>query len=304
MPLFPRSWQNRTGYVQIMAAALMWGSYGLFIRALPYPSELIVFFRFLFGLIGLLLVALARRDYACFKPVPAWKRLALAGVLSSFSWLAYTYSLAYTSVANAVFLTYTYPVFVILLAPLMLKERVEKRSIWALAVSLAGIAAIMGRDGLFGSGSVTTGDWSALGGGIMYALFLLVLKGVPPGMLGFVSNVIISTVICLIAFPLALPSLHLLDLSGAFILVLMGILLQCGASTLYHLGLRTTRAQHACILTYVDPFSATILAALFLREPLYLFSLGGGLLIMAGGIIVFTCREPLSADADLEQALG
>lgn len=79
----------------------------------------------------------------------------------------------------------------------------------------------------------------------------------------------------------------------------MGFLLQCGAATLYHLGLRSTKAQHASILTYIDPFSAIVLAALFLHEPLTIYSVAGGLMIMVGGVAVFTCQEPSHYDGSL-----
>ncbi|GAI06661.1 unnamed protein product, partial [marine sediment metagenome] len=43
------------------------------------------------------------------------------------------------AIANAVLLNYTAPIFVALLAPLFLKEKLEKSTLLALAISVAGI---------------------------------------------------------------------------------------------------------------------------------------------------------------------
>ena len=60
---------------------------------------------------------------------------------------------------------------------------------------------------------------------------------------------------------------------------------------MFHIGLRLIKAQHAGIMTYIEPLAATILAALFLHEAITAGSLlGGTLIIVAGLLIVFRNR--------------
>ena len=51
-------------------------------------------------------------------------------------------------------------------------------------------------------------------------------------------------------------------------------------------GMRRVRTDHVAILTYVEPVSAVVLAAIFLGEPLTAATLVGGVLVVAGGVLV------------------
>jgi drug/metabolite transporter (DMT)-like permease len=66
----------------------------------------------------------------------------------------------------------------------------------------------------------------------------------------------------------------------------MGLISQTLGTTLFYTGLRTMKAQHSAILTYVDPLAATILASLFLAEQITFGSVIGGTLIIASGIMI------------------
>jgi len=286
------------GYLQIFTAALIWGTYGLFVRALDYSPEYILFHRFLFGLIGLLIFTSIKDGLASLKPaLTHWKWMLIPAALTGLSWLAYTYSLTYTSVANAAFLIYTAPVFTVIFAPLMLKERLETRTIVALFISLLGTAAIMGYSTLFSIGASLMGDIFALMGGITYGFLALFIKKAPAGILGLPSNIFLSGYIMLALFPFALSSMNQFSWNGILILLALGLFQQSFAATLFHLGLRTVKAQHAGILTYIEPLAATLMAALFLHEGLTWGSLLGGALIITGGMIVVLRKEPQTEPA-------
>lgn len=155
------------GYLQVFTAALIWGTYGLFVRALDYSPEYILFYRFLFGFIGLLLFTSIKDGLRWFKPALVhWKWMLIPALLTGTSWLAYTYSINYTSVSNAAFLIYTAPVFTVIFAPLIIKEKLEIRTIVALFFSLLGTTAIMGYSSLFSSATSLLGDIIALLGGM------------------------------------------------------------------------------------------------------------------------------------------
>jgi drug/metabolite transporter (DMT)-like permease len=67
-------------------------------------------------------------------------------------------------------------------------------------------------------------------------------------------------------------------------------------------GLRRVRTDRAAILTYAEPVSAVILAAMFLGEPLTVATIVGGTMVVAGGVVVTRLggadeREPTSLEA-------
>lgn len=284
-------WKTKLGYLQISLAALIWGSYGLFVRALDYPPENILFFRFLFGFLGLLFYTLIKDGTAWVKPsMIYWKWMLFPALLTGFSWMAYTYSINYTSVSNAAFLIYTAPVFTVIFAPIILKERIEIRTLVALVFSLMGTTAIMGFNSLFSSGTSLLGDVIALFGGIAYGFLSLFLKKIPAVMLGLPSNIILSGCIALALFPIALFSMSQLTWTGLLLLMLLGLVHQTFAASMFHIGLKSIKVQHAGILTYIEPLAATAMAALFLYEDISFGSILGGALIITGGLIVVARR--------------
>ncbi len=284
----------KLGYLQILSAAIIWSTYGLFIRALDYSPEYILFHRFLFGFIGLLIFTSYRDGLASLKPALVhWKWMIIPAFLTGLSWLAYTYSLTLTTVANAAFLIYTAPVFTVLFAPLMLKEKLELKSVAALFVSLLGMGAIMGYSGLSSSVTGLLGDLIALLGGMTYGFLALFLKRVPRQILGLPSNVLLSGYITLALLPFAISFPGQFRWEGFLILLALGLFQQSFGSTLFHMGLQSVKAQHAGILTYIEPLAATLMAALFLYEGLTWGSILGGGLIITGGIIVMFRKKNL-----------
>jgi drug/metabolite transporter (DMT)-like permease len=284
------------GSLLVVIAASIWGSFGLFVRALDYAPETILFYRFLFGLLGSLIFTAIRGDKTWIKPaLTHWKWMFLPASFTGLSWLAYTYSLGLTSVANAAFLIYTAPVFTVIFAPLVLKERVELRTFAALLISITGTIAIMGYSSLFSVGSNLWGDLIALCGGLVYGFVPLALKRVPPDLLGIPSNILMSLYITIAMAPFALMAGMRIELKGLLLLMALGFLHQTLAVTLMHLGLREIKAQYASILTYVEPLAATTLAALFLYEGITWGSLLGGVLIITGGLLIVLRRTPSTA---------
>ncbi|SMB92326.1 EamA domain-containing membrane protein RarD [Desulfonispora thiosulfatigenes DSM 11270] len=273
-------------YIQIIIACLIWGSYGLFVQLIPYPPEVIVFFRFLFGAICLIIMASLTGNLHNLKPTSGWKMMVIISAINSISWLTLTRSITYTSVANGFILYYTAPCFVVLLAPFLLKEKVEKKSIIALLFCFIGVVAITGQ------GETITGNHKMLGNilglisGITYAIYVIGLKSIPEKFLGIVSNVYLCIVISVITFPMALPAMGSISLKGILILVLLGITIQGIATTLYMVGLRKVKAQHASILSFLEFLFASLFAALFLNEQFTFSLILGSILIIIGGIIV------------------
>jgi drug/metabolite transporter (DMT)-like permease len=58
-------------------------------------------------------------------------------------------------------------------------------------------------------------------------------------------------------------------------------------------ALRHVRTDHAAILTYSEPASAVVFAAIFLGEALTWWTLVGGLMVVVGGVAVARL-EPLA----------
>ena len=291
-------------YLQILLACLIWGSYGLFVRLLPYPAEVIVFFRFLFGGLFLVGLAAATGNLSQVKPSTHWKTMVLISIINSTSWLALSRAIKYTSVANGFILYYTAPCFVVMLAPLLLKERLEKKSLAALGFCFVGIVVTMGFSELGRGEHAFQGNLLGLSSGLTYALYVLGLKRIPASSLGLNSNIYLCGVISLISFPLALPAISQVTLSGLLVLIALGLSIQTTATTVYMVGLRKVKAQHASILSYSEALFAVLLSMAFLHESITLNVVIGGLLIFAGGVIIVSRKGKAEKVSEEEAPVG
>ncbi|ATW27362.1 DMT family transporter [Candidatus Formimonas warabiya] len=279
-------------YGQIVFACLIWGSYGLFVQKLHQPPQVIVFFRFLFGFIILLAGICVTKQGRALKIPGQWKPLVLAGAINAASWLLVTKSIQLTGVANGFILYYTAPCFVVLLAPVLVKEKITKRSMTALILCFLGILNVVGFGKWDPAGLNWQGNLMGLGSGLFYALYIILLKRLPGHLLGLVSNTYVCAVISVLTFPLAAPALRAISPRELLILALAGIAIQGVATSSYMFGLRKVSAQHASILCYLEVLFASIFAALFLKEGFTIYLLVGGLLIIGGGLlIVFSARN-------------
>ncbi|MGI6678556.1 MAG: DMT family transporter [Dehalobacterium sp.] len=274
------------GYFQVIFATLIWGSYGLFVRHLEYPPELILFFRYLLGFLFLFVLAYRTKKLLWTEAIRHWRKFILIGAFSASSWYAYTFSLTYTSVANAVFLLYTAPCFVIIFSPFLLKEKVEKNAILALMVSLLGMTIIMKGSGMAFSANSWVGDTISLASGLFYALSMIMIKKLPSHLLGITVNMYVACTACMFCLPMAARHMHLIQVKDFSLLIALGILQQGVATTLYYAALRHIKITHASILTYLDPVFSVFFAFIFLQEIIGLSTLVGGLVVLLGGIII------------------
>lgn len=147
--------------------SLSWAS--TFILLCDAPAAVIAFYR----VVGATLVLLPLL-------VGTWKRrpsfaihwpAVVAGILVAIHWAAWIQSVQLTTVASAVFLVATQPIFAVLLGYLFLGERMGSLSLIGVLLSFAGVWLIAGGDG---GESHWIGNLLALGSALVGAAYLLI----------------------------------------------------------------------------------------------------------------------------------
>jgi drug/metabolite transporter (DMT)-like permease len=285
----PKHNDSKTGYLEVSLAALIWGSIGVFVRFLNLPVLVIVFYRVAFAsLAGLAIISLLKLWSELFlKPFP-WRVIVMGGILG-FNWLAFFLAIKLTTIANAVILTYTAPLFIALLAPIILKESLEKVTIWALFLSFFGVVLILAPASISLNLRQLSGILWGLASGFTYAVLVILVKPLlkfyQPIFLMFLES--FTATFILLPFTFGLQ--YKLNFFALAVLVIMGILHTAIANILYLEGLRKLKAQIAGVLSYLDPLSASIFAFIFLKETPRLETFIGGVLILLGNYL--TARQ-------------
>jgi drug/metabolite transporter (DMT)-like permease len=286
--------RHTAGSLTIAGCALSWGFISIIVRELDMPALAIVFYRdaLTVGAIAAVLVVLRRREL--FRlPTPA---VLWLGVLLAAHWGLFFTAIKETSVASAVLITYAAPIFMALLAPILIREHVPAVSIGALAVSLAGIALITLSGGSGDEAVEPLGVVLAVLAAITYAFLIVLLKkyaaNVDPVTVVLYEAIVASVVLS----PAALLGDYSLGAREVGYLLLLGVLLTGLAGIVYVGALRWVPATTAGILAYMEPLSAAVLAAVLLGQALTAGIVAGGALIVAAGVaVVLRAPEPVAA---------
>ncbi|MFC1592049.1 DMT family transporter [Thermodesulfobacteriota bacterium] len=199
----------------------------------------------------------------------------------------YAFYTAYTltTMANAVLTHYTAPVFAAVLAPLVLKERLEKITVVSLSISMCGLVLIAS-DGIAISQRHLAGISYGVLSGLCYGISILFSKK----LVQHFPATVIMFYQCLLTLLLIVPFLHLfpytLSLPRFGMLGLYAVVVGILGVLTYLKGLRHVEAQHAGILAYSEPVCVTLLGMLLYREMPALQSILGGVLIVLSGFLV------------------
>jgi len=269
------------------------GTIAILVRQVELPAMAIVFYRVALAAatIALLVILLRRRELLRLA-----NRAPLAlGLLLAVHWSFYFAAIQETSIASAVVVTYVAPVFVALLAPAVLNERVTWVSGAALLASLGGVGLISlgggaGEVRLFG---VALALLAALTFALLLVLFKRYASDLDPVTVVFYE----STVAAIFLAPAAVLADYSLDAGQVGALLALGVVLTGVVTVLFVAALRWVPVTTAGVLTYLEPVSAALLAVALLGESLTVPVVLGGVTIVAAGIVVLvTAASPEAAN--------
>ena len=274
-----------SAYLHIGLASILWGSNGVIVNLVELHPTTITFFRVLIGGLTLIIVSILVKGLETFKVNGFFKRLVILGALLAAGWYFLFQAMKLIPIGAAVLINYLAPVFVAVLAPSVLDERLEKKIVIAIVLSILGVFLISCQG--LGSGELSIlgiifGLLAATsyGGFVIYSKQTLAkLSYYTVAMYSYlVSALILSPSLLLIKSPLSLNSLILL--------FLMGVLNTGVAVTLYLKGLRSLKAQEAATITYLEPLSAIIFGYFMLGQEISIGIILGGALILTSQYLV------------------
>ncbi|MCE0759134.1 MULTISPECIES: DMT family transporter [unclassified Marinobacter] len=215
-------------------------------------------------------------------------------VLATFSVAAFNSLLYYaamtTTATNIALINSTIPIFVALLAWLLLGERTRPVQALGIGLAIVGILIVIGRGDLriIAQLQAQPGDLIMVAAVFSWGVFSVLLRKhvVPlPALTFLTAQILLGTLVIL---PFYLGDLLWFsggfELSGstalplAFFAIFPGIL----AYAFWNHAVHEIGPANAAIFMYLTPVFASILAILFLGESLGLYHLFGALLILAG----------------------
>jgi drug/metabolite transporter (DMT)-like permease len=287
MHLLASLFYHMKDYLKIVAAMLIWSTWGVMIRWLILPPVVVLFYSALVASIAVPVVLKVRGEFDLSGVMSVWPLFLGLAFASLINNITFFYSLAHTTVSNAVFTHYTAPIFVAVLAPMLIAEKLQKVILISLPLAVAGMTLILlAGGGIRLDGPHMSGILAGTASGLAYAFLIIVSRKLSRMRMHHKAVITLLWITVALTAPAVIASEHQLNHGKVLLLITAGLLHSTIAPLLYFSALRIVMAQHAAILGYLEPLAAIPLAILLLGEmPTYL-SLAGGFLIMVSGFLV------------------
>lgn len=270
-------------YVMYIVSLLIFGSNGVFASHIDMTSAEIVCMRTLIGSLALILVLLISRtklDWAVMKR-ESFKLIA-AGICLGVNWALLFEAYKLMSVSIATLTYYLAPIIVLILSPLLLREKQSARAYIGMGAAVVGLVLAVG----LGDASVTaTGLIVGLGSAVFYAGLIIFNKKIDG-----VTGLPLTTIEMVIAACVMLPYVLLTgghvgfppDMEGTLYLIFLCLVNTGLACWLYFSSMNRLPARAVALFGYVDPVSALIFSAVFLGDRMGVLQIVGAVLVFAG----------------------
>ena len=273
----------------VVAAAVMWGTYGSFVTAVSargMSGNVIVFLRFLATCIPVFLyLFLTDREKLRVKPadLPLFLANGLASIL--FFTACYTAAIRETKIAVAAALLYTAPAMVMLLSAALFRERLTARKCLCVVLAVAGCALVSGL-GRGEAGLTVRGLLLGLGSALGYSLYSIFSRLIQERGYSALTNVLYTFSVATAAFFVLIVMdgtvREVTALPGAAGLALLcGLVTGLGEYLAYTTGLEHMEPSRAAQLATVEPVSAALLGAALFGQTLSLTEIAGVALVVA-----------------------
>lgn len=264
--------ERRKAIFYLVITAVLWSTSGLFVKILDWQPLAILAGRSLFAAVVFLIYL---------KRLPTrfglWQLLAaLMFILTQFLFITST---KMTTAANSIFLQYTGPIYVVLLAYWLLGEKPSRTDYISMFVIFLGLTLFfadrLSPEGFYGN---LLAILSGMTGAVMMVSFRAQKDGNPAE-----SNLIAFLVTATCGFPFILKETW--TASSWLILAFLGIFQIGFAFIFFTKGIKHIPALEANLIGTLEPVLNPIWVFLFYGESMGRFALVGGLVVL-GGVVM------------------
>lgn len=282
---------DKKALTKYLCALLLFGLNGIVADRIAMNSYEIVFLRTLIGSALLILLFLLSKGRVHLKDN---KRdalfIALSGIAMGTSWLFLYEAYQQIGVSFATLLNYCGPVLVMVLSPLLFKERLTVSKIAGFAIVLIGILLVNGK--IAGEGNA----WGLFCGAMSAVtyFFMVTLNKQSRKIIGMENAVIqLAAGFLTVAVFLGFKQAFVIRVPGEAWpwILLLGVVNTGIGCYLYFSPLAKLPVQTVAICGYLEPLSAVVFAAILLGEKMTVPQIIGAACIIGGAMVGELVKE-------------
>ncbi len=273
----------------IVLAVLLWSTGGLFIKLTTLDAFSVNLGRSLFA-------AITVAVFTYKKGLRLDKFTLLSAFLYAGTLSCFVYANKTTTAANAIFLQYTAPIYILILAPFILKEKFRVSDLITVFVCVAGMSLFFlesqNADNTLAT-NVFWGNIAALVSGVFFGLYFILLRHPRslqknPALSVFYGNIII--VLLMLPIIVQNPPSQIV-INDILVILFLGIFQIGIAYILFTNGIaRGVRSLDASIIGFIEPLLNPVWVFLVIGETPSKWAILGGMIIISA-VILHTLKE-------------
>lgn len=275
--------KQKSAKIMLCLSMIIFGTLGVFTRNIAVTSGELALYRAILAailILGYFLVTGQRIDFkAIKKEIPL---LLFSGMAMGVNWILLFEAYKHTTISAATLSYYFAPVIVTIVCPILFREKLGKKQLICFIMSTLGLVLVIGFENL-GNGNHVLGILLGLGAALFYATVILLNKfiknveGIHRTFLQFLAAITILVPYVLITGDL---QIGMLDGKGWACLLTVGLIHTGITYCMYFSALKELKGQEIAILSYLDPLVAVAISFFILGEPMTIWQMLGGILIL------------------------
>lgn len=280
--------KNLKSKIIFIISMVIFGTIAVFVKAINVSSGEIALYRAILAALIIGLYLLITKQRIQIKEVKKDLALiAISGMLMGFNWIFLFEAYKYTTVSVSTLAYYFAPIIVMIVCPLLLKEKLTKKQIICFILSTIGLVLIIGISDLSLNSRHTIGVLLGLSAAVFYAAVIIINKyiksisGIHRTLIQFLAAIIVLFPYVLITSGITINNL---EINGWICLLIVGIVHTGITYCAYFSSLKNLKGQTVALLSYIDPFVAVLISFL-INEKMTFLQIIGGILIILGTIL-------------------
>lgn len=274
-------------------AVVLYGTIGLFLRQISVPSEIVVMCRGLIGstfILAYMKIRGRKLDLSSIRRNRVW--LLVSGICLGLNWVFLFAAYLHTTVAIASLCNYMAPTIVVVIAPALLREPLNKKKIPCVFAAFVGIV-LVSEFWMDHAGNML-GVLLGLSAAVCFVIIVICNRKMQ-GIDAHDKSVVQLVVSAITVLPYVLirnpgAKINWDPISVALILML-GLVHTGAAYCLYFSGMSTLPVQTVAIIGYLEPVVSVLCSTLILHEHMSLYGWIGVILILGAAVISETTNN-------------
>ncbi len=277
---------NNKAFFKYLFALLLFGSNGIVASFIDLSSQKIVLLRTMIGsflLISLFFMSGGKPIFYKHKKHSLF--LTLSGIAMGTSWMFLYEAYTRIGVSIASLLYYCGPIIVMMLSPLLFKERLTTNKVFGFLAVIIGVILINGN--AFDDKGDMLGIVCGLLSAVMYA-FMVICNKKAKDIVGLENSTLqLTTAFLTVAIFVGSRQDFVMQIAPTSIvpILILGLLNTGIGCYFYFSSIGKLKVQTVAIFGYLEPLSAVLLSVIFLNETMLPLQIIGAVLIIGGAII-------------------